>query len=111
MIASENQKSQSDHLKILSKANAHQKTKELSARPTKAAIGEQGDSNPRPLAPKARIIPLDHVPEFRSNGVIFVISIIYIVATKSHSFPFGTRSLHNCRSVTFTKHAQLLNME
>jgi hypothetical protein len=25
--------------------------------------GEQGESNPRPLAPEARIIPLDHVPE------------------------------------------------
>ena len=25
--------------------------------------GAKGDSNPRPLAPKARIIPLDHEPE------------------------------------------------
>ena len=24
--------------------------------------GAKGDSNPRPLAPKARIIPLDHEP-------------------------------------------------
>ena len=26
--------------------------------------GAKGDSNPRPLAPKARIIPLDHWPEY-----------------------------------------------
>ena len=28
----------------------------------KEKIGAKGDSNPRPLAPKARIIPLDHWP-------------------------------------------------
>ena len=28
--------------------------------------GAKGDSNPRPLAPKARIIPLDHEPDTMS---------------------------------------------
>ena len=31
--------------------------------------GAQGDSNPRPLAPKARIIPLDHWPTREARGI------------------------------------------
>ena len=32
-------------------------------------IGAKGDSNPRPLAPKARIIPLDHWPNNEPRGI------------------------------------------
>ena len=35
----------------------------LGPNPPRQKWGAKGESNPRPLAPKARIIPLDHWPE------------------------------------------------
>ena len=50
-------------------------------------MGAQGDSNPRPLAPKARIIPLDHEPStiFYCNcklKTIFRFSKVYFFRLK-----------------------------
>ena len=43
-------------------------TTRLMTRPLHAKSGAKGDSNPRPLAPEARIIPLDHWPAPVAHG-------------------------------------------
>jgi hypothetical protein len=40
------------------------KTKKQKQKERKEKKGGYGESNPRPCAPKAQIIPLDHIPEF-----------------------------------------------